>query len=150
MNWTWKPWSEVTRDELYEALKLRADVFVIEQRCIYPDLDNIDQKSLHLFVRDDAGALVAYLRVVPPGARYTEPSIGRLVAARSARGKGLGRALMLEAIKKCREIHRGRPIRIQAQQYLESFYSSLGFTPISDPYDEEGIMHVDMLLPPAE
>ena len=146
MNRVWKSWADLTRDELYEALKLRQDIFVIEQACIYPELDDVDQHSTHLLVRDGQGALVACLRVVPPGARYEEPSIGRLVVRKDERGRGLARELMTAAIAKCHALYPSRPIRIQAQRYLEEFYASLGFEPIGQPYDEAGIMHVDMVL----
>ena len=142
----WIRFDDLTARELYELLKLRQDVFIIEQACIYPELDDIDQDSTHLLVRDDKGALVACLRVVAPGARYEEPSIGRLVVRKDARGRGLARELMTVAIAKCRELYPSRPIRIQAQRYLEKFYASLGFAPIGQPYDEAGIMHIDMVL----
>jgi ElaA protein len=146
MNRIWKSWADITRDELYEMLKLRQDIFIIEQACIYPELDDVDQGSTHLLVRDGQGGLVACLRVVAPGARYEEPSIGRLVVRQDERGRGLARELMTEAIAKCHELYPSRSIRIQAQKYLEKFYASLGFKPIGQPYDEAGIMHVDMVL----
>lgn len=144
MEWRW--FGELPAAELYELLKLRQDVFVIEQRCLYPELDGKDQPSIHLLVRDGDGRLAGCARIVPPGARYPEPSIGRLVVRPDARGKGLAREIMLEAIARCRELHPGRAVRIQAQKYLEKFYASLGFVTVTEPYDEEGIIHVDMLL----
>jgi len=146
MVWRWVEFSELTAGELYELLKLRQDVFIIEQACVYPELDGLDVGSLHLLGRDERDAIVAYLRIVPPGARYDEPSIGRLVTRANARGEGLGRVMMEKAIDKCRELYPGCTIRIQAQEYLVPFYTSLGFSPISAPYDEAEIMHVDMVL----
>ena len=144
MDWRWIDWAHITPDELYDALKLRQDVFISEQNCIYPDMDDKDQHSLHLLARNDTGTLTACLRIVPPGVRYVEPSIGRLVVRPSARRRGLAREMMLEAIKKCAELYPRRTVRIQAQQYLEAFYKSLGFVTVTPPYDEDGIMHVEM------
>ncbi len=146
MAWRWVEFDEMSAGELYEALRLRQDVFIIEQECIYPELDGVDQASLHLLVRGDDRALVGTLRVVPPGARYEEPSIGRIVVRADARGAGLARRMMAEAVAKCRALYPGRTIKIQAQQYLEGFYGSMGFRTITEPYDEAGIMHVDMVL----
>lgn len=148
IQWRWKAFRELSLDELYEALKLRQDVFAIEQKCYYNDLDDFDQPSLHLFGRDAGGALVAYLRVLPPGARYEEPSIGRVVTSMAVRGTGTGKALMLEGIRKARETYPGRAIRIAAQHRLQGFYARLGFVPEGDPYKEDdGIVHVYMTLP---
>ena len=90
MEWRWMRFVELSRDELYEILKLRQDVFILEQQCIYPELDGLDQASLHLYGGDEGGRLAAYCRVVPPGAKYEEPSIGRVVTAASVRGNGRG------------------------------------------------------------
>ena len=149
VTWTWRSFRELTTDELYELLRLRQDVFILEQTCIYPELDGADQKSHHLLARDKKGSLAAYLRLVAPGGKYKEPSIGRLVVRPEVRRKGVARALMLEAIRKCRQLYPKQAIRIQAQAYLESFYKSLGFKAAGEPYDEAGIMHVEMLLAPA-
>lgn len=144
----WKAFDELTARELYELLKLRQDVFVLEQECLYPELDDVDLPSVHLLVRDGRGRLAGCARIVPPGAKYREPSIGRLAVRKDARGTGLGREIMAAAVDKCRKLHPGRTIRIQAQQYLESFYATFGFVPATAPYDEAGIMHVEMLLYP--
>ena len=144
--WKWLSFADLDVDQLYELLRLRQDVFILEQACVYPELDGLDRESLHLLGRDEKDAIVGYLRIVPPGARYDEPSIGRLVTRADARGEGLGRTMMEMGIDKCRELYPGRGIRIQAQEYLVPFYTSLGFTAICAPYDEAGIMHVDIVL----
>ncbi len=144
--WKWATWRRISKEALYEALRLRQDIFVLEQACAYPELDGYDLEAAHLIVRDGKGRIRGYLRVLPPGVRYEAPSIGRLVVRKDARGKGLGRKMMLEAISRCRRRWPKQTIRIQAQQYLEGFYASLGFETISEPYDEDRIMHVDMVL----
>lgn len=120
-------------------------MFVVEQRCAYLDADGLDPRCRHgLGVA--RGELVACARLVPPGAAYDEPSIGRVVTAPEVRGRGLGRALMREAIAAARRAYPGRDVRIGAQRYLEAFYRSLGFVPSGAPYDEDGIPHLPMLL----
>jgi ElaA protein len=123
-------------------------VFVVEQRCPYLDADGRDSHSLHLLGRNAGGELAVYLRIVEPGYRFPEPSIGRVVTRSCDRGKGWGRVLMLEGIRHCREVYPGLPIRISAQHYLEKFYNGLGFVTEGEgnPYDEDGIPHVQMIL----
>jgi ElaA protein len=148
IDWRWIPYDELTTDELYEALMLRQDVFIMEQTCVYRELDGHDKASMHLFGRDEEGALVAYLRILPPGEKFDEPSIGRVVTHMCVRNTGVGKALMLEGIRKCREIHPGHPIRITAQHRLQGFYEHVGFRAVGVPYMEvDGIMHVEMLHP---
>lgn len=144
INWTQKTFGELTTSELYSILRLRTEVFVVEQNCIFQDMDNKDQGSHHLmgWVGDD---LVAYVRILPAALSYIEPSIGRVVSAPSYRGKGAGKALMKEAIKRTIELHGNQPIRIGAQCYLHKFYTSLGFVPEGDVYLEDGIEHIEMI-----
>jgi len=130
---------------LYRILALRSEVFVVEQDCVYLDPDGLDRGSWHLLGRDDAGRLAAYVRVVDPGLKFEEPSIGRVVAAPEVRGTGIGRMLMAEALRRCEVEWPGRAIRIGAQAHLERFYGSLGFVTVGAPYDEDGIPHVEML-----
>jgi ElaA protein len=139
-----KPWSELAAPELYEILALRQRVFVVEQRCAYLDCDGKDLLATHLMGRRD-GELVAYARLLPKGAVFDEPSIGRVATAPEARGHAFGRALMHEAIAQTWQRF-GGPIFIGAQQYLERFYRELGFTPVGPPYDEDGIPHIHMRL----
>ncbi|MBR0555440.1 GNAT family N-acetyltransferase [Ciceribacter sp. L1K23] len=129
--------------ELYEMLKLRVDVFVVEQHCPYPELDGNDPDCLHLRLFD-GDALVACARLWRPTPDH-HPRIGRVAVAPEHRGKRLGDALMREAIAEVEKRHPGEPIEISAQSHLRKFYGSLGFQPISEEYLEDDIPHVDML-----
>lgn len=141
--WRWNEWSN---DLLYAAMRLRSEIFVVEQNCVFPDMDGLDPACTHLCGTNADGELLAYARLLAPGVKYAEASIGRVITAASARGLQLGRALMLEALRLTRERHPGEPIRIGAQQRLDRFYSSLGFVQIDVPYLEDGIWHIDMRL----
>ena len=124
IGWRWCIFKELGRDELYEILRVRQEVFTVEQNCAYQDADGLDQSALHLIgwrERADGRQLVAYLRVLPPGSRFSEPSIGRLLTIHSMRGAGIGRTAMLEAIRKITDLFPGNGIRISAQKYLENF-----------------------------
>lgn len=151
LRWQWSRLPALAPLELYAALALRQQVFAVEQRCAYLDADGLDAQAWHLlgWARTGSGTLEAYLRVLDPGTRFAEPSIGRVVVAASRRGTGQGRALMARGIAGCAKLHPGRPIRIAAQQRLLRFYASLGFAVASAPFDEDGIPHVEMLLPAA-
>jgi ElaA protein len=139
--WHDKTFAELTTEELYAIIALRERVFVVEQNCPYLDADGYDRVSRHVWLAGDAGELRAYLRIVPAGVKFAEVSIGRVVTAPEARGGGLGRELMKRGIAACG----AQPIRIGAQAHLERFYSELGFTRASEPYDEDGIPHIEML-----
>lgn len=143
MNWYGKPFDELTVHELYEILALRGRVFVVEQNCAYLDPDGADQVSTHVWAADGE-TIKAYLRIVPAGKKFLEVSIGRVITAPETRGTGLGKELMRRGIAACG----GAPIRIGAQAHLEKFYGELGFVRASEPYDEDGIMHVEMLRTP--
>jgi ElaA protein len=145
MRWVLKKFQELTPDELYALLRLRAEVFVIEQTCAFQDLDNKDQPSYHLlgYLQDE---LVAYTRLVPPGISYTAASIGRVVTSPAHRKKGFGKLLMQESIKVCDQLFGKNTIMIGAQCYLIEFYSSLGFVPSGEVYLEDGIEHIEMTL----
>lgn len=145
MDWAWSRFAELGVDNLYDALALRCEVFIVEQ-APYLDPDGLDRMSWHLLGRDD-GALRAYLRVVDPGYKYDEPSIGRVVCARDQRGRGLGRELMRRGLDHCGAVWPGRAIRISAQAHLQPFYAGLGFEPVGGVYDEDGIPHIEMLRP---
>jgi ElaA protein len=144
MHWQWLRFAELGVDNLYDALQLRCRVFIVEQGP-YLDPDGLDRVSWHLLGRDDRGALAAYLRVVDPGRRYAEPSIGRVIVAPEQRGGGLGRALMDEGLAGCERHWPGRAVRISAQAHLERFYDGLGFARVGEPYDEDRIPHLQML-----
>jgi ElaA protein len=141
LTWHTRRFDELTTAQLYAILQLRSRVFVVEQACHYLDLDGADDRCLHLWAEDEAGAIAAYLRVVPAGVKYDEASIGRVVVSPAARGTGLGRELMRRGI----DAVGGGPIRIAAQAYLERFYQELGFESVSAPYDDDGIPHIDMI-----
>lgn len=143
--WTWRAFAELSAHELYSILQLRALVFVVEQECAYNDLDGYDAASLHLFTQDGAGRVIAYLRLLPPGVKYTEPSLGRVVTHPEVRRSGLGLELMREGLRRASRDFPGAAVRIGAQRRHEGFYESLGFATVSPPYDEDGIEHVEML-----
>ena len=147
VRWTCKPFSELHPGELYQALRLRSEVFVVEQRCPYLDEDNRDQQSLHLFGWID-GFLASYVRILPPGLAFDELSIGRVVTSPQVRRRGFGVPLMREAIQRAWLAFGKQDIRIGAQYYLLAFYSSLGFRQVSDIFLEDDIEHVEMLLKP--
>jgi len=152
LRWQWSRMPELTAAELYEALAARQRAFAVEQNCAYLDADGLDFHAWHLLGWADDRAspeLAAYLRVIDPGRKFAEPSIGRVLTVAARRGTGLGRALMAEGIARTSAVWPGRPIRIAAQVRLDAFYANLGFRAISAPYDEDGIPHVDMLLRPA-
>lgn len=148
MPWVEKTFAELTTPELYELLALRQRVFVIEQACLYTDIDGLDDRALHLWRREEGGALAAYLRILAPGLAYAEPSLGRVIVAASARGTGLGRELMQEGMDRTWAHHGPLPIRIGAQAYLERFYASFGFRRASADYIADGIAHLEMLAEP--
>lgn len=147
VRWQWSSFGQLSAQQFHEIVALRADVFVVEQQCVYQDIDGLDRNAWHLlgWQAEAEQRLVAYLRVVMPGYKYNEPSIGRVVTARYCRGRQLGRQLMRTGIDKVLEQYPGSAIRISAQQHLSAFYQSLGFDESSAPYDEDGIAHVQML-----
>jgi ElaA protein len=147
LGWRWCRFEDLGVHELYDLLALRCRVFVLEQGP-YLDPDGLDLKSRHLQGRDEAGTLQAYLRAVEPGAKYAEPSIGRVVTAPEVRGTGLGRALMREGLARCEAQWPGRAVRISAQARLRDFYAGLGFIADSNEYLEDGIPHLQMLRRP--
>ena len=149
LRWQWSRLPELAAVELYAVLAARQQVFAVEQKCAFQDADGHDLHAWHLLAWHDdpvAPALAGYLRVLDPGRKYDEPSIGRVLTVPPHRGTGLGRALMVEGIARTGRVWPGRPIRIAAQQRLEAFYASLGFRTVSAPYDEDDILHVDMRI----
>lgn len=151
-EWQWRSFAELTSSELYEVLAQRQHVFVLEQHCLYDDIDGLDLAAHHLpgwRTIDGKRQLAAYLRCLAPGAKYTEMSLGRVLTAKAARGSGIGRELLEQGIAHAERQHPGHAIRIGAQQYLEAFYASFGFVTISAPYQEDDITHIDMLRQPT-
>lgn len=144
MNWKLKKFEELKIGELYEILKIRNEVFIVEQNCIYQDCDCKDEKSYHLYLEDN-GKIIAYLRIIEKGLSFDEMSIGRVLVHRNYRGKGIARELMLKAINFVETSLNEKEIKIQAQSYLIDFYTSIGFKQTSNEYLEDGIPHVDML-----
>ncbi|TEW55933.1 GNAT family N-acetyltransferase [Psychromonas sp. RZ22] len=146
---TWKLlfFSELTVLRLYQILKLRQDVFVLEQACLYADLDGLDQQALHiLLISEEDDELLAYCRILPAGTSYAEVSIGRILVDVSARQQGFAKQLLNKAINFIWQEMQQPRIKISAQMHLQVFYESLGFEVTSDPYDEDGIEHIEMLL----
>lgn len=143
IEWKCTAFDELSTHELYAILQLRTEVFVMEQDCAYQDLDGCDQVALHVTGRQDAG-LLCYARLLPPGLKYQTPSIGRVITAKSVRGKGLGKSLLKQALADCRQQWPDQAVTISAQQHLESFYQELGFITESEPYLEDGISHIQM------
>lgn len=150
MQWIHKGFHELSPSELYQILALRSAIFVLEQTCLYQDMDNLDQDCIHLMGIDSANKqLAAYARMVPPGVSFPELSIGRIIIAQAYRGRGMGIELVQRSINLCRELYEPQAIRIGAQAHLQSFYGSLGFIPDGEVYDEDGIDHIEMVLPPT-
>jgi ElaA protein len=144
LEWQSKAFDRLTVIELYDVMRLRMAVFVVEQHCCYQDADGLDPSCVHLLGRLPSGQLACYLRIVPPGLRYAEPSIGRVVVDGDIRGSGIGRALMARGIELTDETYPTGDIRLSAQKYLERFYQSFGFITKGDDYLDDGIPHVEM------
>jgi ElaA protein len=144
LQWTWQRFDGLGVRGLYDMLALRCRVFILEQGP-YLDPDGLDDRCWHLLGRDGDMALQAYLRVVDPGIKFPEPSIGRVITAPQARGIGLGRVLVREGLAGCQARWPGQQVRISAQARLERFYAELGFDRVSAEYLEDGIAHIEML-----
>jgi len=148
IEWQWRTFAELTNAELYTVLAARQHVFIVEQTCIFPDIDGLDADARHLLgwrMVDGQRQLAAYLRLLAPGVKYAQASLGRVLTTPAARGSGAGRALLVEGTRGADRLYPGHANRIGAQCYLEKFYEQFGYVTISAPYDEDGIMHVDML-----
>lgn len=147
MLWECKHFNDLLPYELYRILQLRSEVFVVEQNCVYQDMDNKDLDAWHLMGWED-NKLVAHTRLLAPGISYEkEPSIGRVVSSPAVRGRGIGRLLMEKSIEEVYTLYGKQPIRIGAQLYLKAFYSSLGFIAEGDVYLEDDIEHITMYKP---
>lgn len=144
MNITIKPFDELSTQELYDILRLRSEVFVVEQTCIYQDVDDKDQKALHL-LGSSSKNLVAYLRIFGPGDYFKNTSIGRVVVDRKSRGKGYAKDILKAAIRYTEENFGNKKIELSAQTYLIQFYSDLGFKAIGKEYLEDDIPHIKMV-----
>ena len=144
MNWMIKKFDELSAKELYEILRVRAEVFVVEQACVYQDLDAKDASAYHIYLEDDH-QILAYARILEKGISYPEVSIGRVLTMPPFRGNGWARRLLEAAISFVENTMGEEHIRISAQAYLLEFYKELGFLPVTDIYLEDGIEHIGML-----
>ncbi|MEI6857254.1 GNAT family N-acetyltransferase [Psychrilyobacter sp.] len=143
MNLEIKKFDELTGREVYEILRIRSEIFVVEQDCVYNDVDEKDLESIHLMIRED-NKIQAYLRVLKSGVSYDDPSIGRVLVTSEARGKGFARKIVQAGINYITDHWGEKKITIGAQDYLRKFYESLGFEAISKVYLEDRIPHLDM------
>ena len=134
----------LTPYELYAIMRLRNEVFVVEQNCVFQDADNKDQHCHHLMLWNKDN-LIAYARLVPKAVAYEQMSIGRIISSPAYRRTGAGKLLVSKAIDICGELFGEGPIRIGAQLYLKKFYEGFGFVQTSDVYDEDGIDHIEMI-----
>ncbi|NLM35897.1 MAG: GNAT family N-acetyltransferase [Clostridiales bacterium] len=145
MEWNIKYFNDLSPEELYNILKLRSEIFVVEQQCIYLDCDDKDKVSYQLFKKNHEGDIIASVRILPKGVSYNEPSIGRVVVRKDYRRKGIASEMMKIAIDFIKNEFNENAIRISAQLYLLEFYKSVGFLPVSEPYLEDNIPHIEML-----
>ena len=146
MNWFTKRLENIDVQTFYDIIALRINVFIIEQKCLYEELDYKDFKAMHLYAKDETQQIVAYLRILDPGVSYPEVSIGRVLVSPDKRALKMGRTLMEKGIQYVKEAYDQAPIRISAQAYLLNFYQSLGFKVVSEIYLEDDIPHIEMLL----
>jgi ElaA protein len=139
----------LTPHQLQYILQARQQVFTLEQSCLYLDIDGHDEQAWHIAAWSASHRPPwAYARLLDPGVKYEEPSMGRVLTTAPARRTGLGRELVRRVIALSHEMHPGQGLRISAQRYLQRFYEEAGFTAVGEPYMEDGIPHVEMLLPP--
>lgn len=145
MKWLTKKFEALSPQEIYKIWHIRELVFIVEQNCVYLDCDGKDLSAKHL-MGFDGSRLVAYLRVTPPGSRFPEYSLGRILTHPDVRGTGIGKELMRRGIEYIKKNYGEQPIRISAQAHLKRFYSSFGFQQVSEEYLEDEIPHIEMLL----
>jgi ElaA protein len=143
----WHPFADLSASALYDVLRLRQEVFIVEQACAFLDADGFDRAAIHGLGSDATSELVAVARILPPGCKYSIPSIGRVAVAQRARGASHGRAMMIAAIAEAQRRYPQSPIHLDAQAYLARFYASFGFVQVGEPFDEDGIPHIAMRLP---
>jgi ElaA protein len=143
MNWLCLPFAELGSERLYAILQRRAEVFVVEQRCFYQDVDGLDPQAMHLMAWD-GNQLLAYARLLPPGLKARSPVIGRVLTAPAARGSGLGHELAARAVQECERLWPGLGITLFAQAHLQAYYARAGFVGVGEVFDEDGIAHREM------
>jgi len=144
LRWQWCRLDQLTAAEAHRVFAAREAVFVVEQQCAYQELDELDLGAQHLIAWHDT-QVAAYLRVLAPGVKFVEPSMGRVLTAKAHRGTGLGRDVVRRGLEYVDANYCGWALRISAQLYLERFYRAFGFAVASDPYSEDGIPHIEML-----
>ncbi|MGD1848099.1 MAG: GNAT family N-acetyltransferase [Salibacteraceae bacterium] len=144
-SWHWKKLADLEVVILYRIMALRSEVFVVEQDCVYQDLDGLDEAAYHCFAIDSNDQPVAYSRVLPAGLAYSELAIGRVVTSASVRGSGLGHELLQRTLQHCEHTWGHQAIKLSAQEHLQGYYQRWGFNTISEVYLEDGIPHVAML-----
>ena len=135
-----KTFYELDTEDLYQILRLRSEVFVVEQDCVYQDIDNKDQNAVHLYLKEN-DEILAYTRIFKAGHYYENPCIGRVVVSKKNRSKDLGKKIMIDSIKYIKQNIKGEKIELSAQKYLDKFYKDLGFYKIGEDYLEDGIPH---------
>ncbi|MCL2114388.1 MAG: GNAT family N-acetyltransferase [Streptococcaceae bacterium] len=145
MEWKIKTFDELSTTELYQLLSLRTAVFVVEQNCPYQELDGKDQVAKHLWLENEAGEILALCRLLPEGVSFAEVSIGRVLVHPEFRHQHLGRQLLTEVLDYLQKVGKSA-VKIEAQYYLKEFYASFGFVADSEPFYEDGIKHINMLL----
>ena len=148
IEWQWRRYADLTPLEIYAIFAARQAVFVVEQNAPYQDKDGKDLDAWHQVPRSGK-EVAAYLRLIAPGVSFTEPSLGRIITTKIARGSGVGRELVARGLERMHELYPRLPVRIGAQAHLHKFYGSFGFVQASEPYDEDGIPHIEMLRPPG-
>ena len=145
LNWTLKPFDELALAELYELLRLRVEIFVVEQNCPFQDIDGLDNRAYHLLGFTDAGELAAYARLFDADISYAQVAIGRVAVGLTYRRHGLGQELMQQAVAQCEMLFGAQAIKLGAQLYLKQFYEGFGFKQCGEEYLEDGIPHIPML-----
>lgn len=148
--WHEQLFKELTAESLYQFLRLRSEVFVVEQDCIYQDIDNNDAHATHIYATtttESISPVIAYARILKPGQKYPHASIGRIVTSTDLRGLGLGKQLVERSVKLCKKLYPDYGITISAQKHLEEFYKNFGFFSDSEVYLEDNIPHICMTRP---
>ena len=140
-----KTFSELDTEDFYQILRLRSEVFVVEQDCVYQDIDNKDQNAIHLYYKEN-DQIVAYTRIFKAGDYYENPCIGRVVVSKKNRGNDIGKKIMIDSMEYIKQNIKGEKIELSAQKYLDKFYKDLGFYKIGEEYLEDGIPHQRMIF----
>ncbi len=145
MKFIFKHFNDLSTEELYDILQIRAEIFVVEQNCVYNDIDGLDKDAVHQFLKK-YGKIVAYSRLLKAGSRFPDCSIGRVIVKESERGSGFGKRMMEEAKDFILKEWGATKIKISAQKYLQKFYEDLEFEVVTREYLEDGIPHFGMLF----